>query len=96
MKAFLIPVLTVALLAFVPAGEVAANPQALDRLLQEVREHRQREAQRNREREQRFLAERNQQQRLLAEARAELQRQNQPPQTACPYYFRYEVRTSLT
>lgn len=83
MNRLLIASLTVALIAFAPVataqqeGGTAGGPAALDRLLQEVREYRQREAAVNREREQRFMADRNQQQRMLAEARAELQRQQQ-------------------
>jgi biopolymer transport protein ExbB len=75
MKGIVIGFLTVAVLAFAPVATVEANPQALDQLLQEVRQHRQREAEVNRERERRFMADRANQQRLLQEARAELQRQ---------------------
>ena len=73
MKALITAVLLAA--AIVPMAPAQANPEALNQLLNEVRQHREREAQVNREREQRFLADRNQQQRMLAEARAELQRQ---------------------
>ncbi len=58
-----------------PLAPAQANPEALNRLLEEVRDHRAAEARLNREREQRFLNERNERQRMLAEARAELQRQ---------------------
>ncbi|MCA1798505.1 MAG: MotA/TolQ/ExbB proton channel family protein [Xanthomonadaceae bacterium] len=79
MNRSLIASLTVALIAFAPlaGAQQEGGPAALDRLLQEVREYRQREAAVNREREQRFRADRTQQQRMLAEARAELQRQQQ-------------------
>ena len=73
MKAFLTAVLLAAIA--IPFAPAQANPEALNQLLNEVRQHREREAQQNREREQRFLSDRNQQQRLLTEARAELQRQ---------------------
>lgn len=73
MKAFLTAILLLAVVA--PIAPAQANPEALNQLLNEVRQHREREAQVNREREQRFLADRNQQQRMLAEARAEQQRQ---------------------
>jgi biopolymer transport protein ExbB len=75
MRALIVTVLTIALLAIAPTGTVDANPQALDQLLQEVRTHRQREAELNRERERRFMASRAEQQRMLQEARAEQRRQ---------------------
>jgi len=51
------------------------NPQAaLEKLLREVQQNSGRETQENREREQRFLADKAQQQRLLNEAKAELAR----------------------
>lgn len=65
----------IALALVIPAAGVQANPDELDRLLEEVREYREREAQVHRERERRFLADRNEQRRMLNEARAELQRQ---------------------
>ena len=73
MKALITAVLLAA--AIVPMAPAQANPEALNQLLNEVRQHREREAQVNREREQRFLSDRNQQQQMLTEARAELQRQ---------------------
>lgn len=73
MKAILTAILMLALVA--PLAPAQANPEALNQLLQEVREHRQAEAALNREREERFRNERNERQRMLAEARAELQRQ---------------------
>ncbi len=77
MRALIVSALTLTLLAIAPVEQVQANPQALDRLLEEVRTHRQREAEVNRERERRFMADRTQQQRMLTEARAELRRQQQ-------------------
>ena len=73
MKALLTAILLLVTLA--PVAPAQANPEALNQLLNEVRQHREREAQVNREREQRFMANRNQQQQMLNEARAELQRQ---------------------
>ncbi|HWP00532.1 MAG TPA: MotA/TolQ/ExbB proton channel family protein [Methylococcus sp.] len=55
----------------------AAPVQDFDELLRHVREEQQADSQINREREQRFLTERDQQQRLLAEARAELAREQE-------------------
>lgn len=75
MRALILSGLTVALLSVAPVATVEAQPQALDRLLEEVRSHRQREAELNRERERRFMADRAEQQRMLQEARAELRRQ---------------------
>lgn len=75
MRALILSGLTVALLAVAPVATVEAQPAALDRLLEEVRSHRQREAELNRERERRFMADRAEQQRMLQEARAELRRQ---------------------
>lgn len=76
MRALIVSGLAVAvLLAVAPVATVEAQPQALDRLLEEVRSHRQREAELNRERERRFMADRAEQQRMLQEARAEQRRQ---------------------
>lgn len=63
----------VALAPFTVAS--AATPGNLDELLEQTRSVRAREAQANKEREEKFLAERNKQAALLAEARAELTEQ---------------------
>ena len=65
------------------AGNNQAEPKTLEQLLQSMRERQSREMARYREREQRFLAERDQQKQLLEEARAEflaLQKKNNPLQ----------------
>lgn len=63
--------------AEIPAGNngeaPAAAPASLDQLLEKVREHQTQEKALYREREQRFLQQRDRQQQLLAEARAGLQ-----------------------
>jgi biopolymer transport protein ExbB len=65
----------IATIAPLAASIASEPPVSLDQLLEQTRTAREREAQANKEREAKFLAERNKQAALLAEARAELTEQ---------------------
>lgn len=84
-------ILAASLLAFA-VNVSAAAPGNLDELLEQTRSARQREAQANQEREARFLAERNKQASMLAEARATLTAQRSRSSALAASYDANEKR----
>lgn len=80
------------LMTWVTATSLPAAPGNLDELLEQTRSARQREAQVNQEREARFVAERNKQAALLAEARATLAEQRNRSNALAAAYDANEKR----
>lgn len=72
MRPMILSALLAALVASAAPAPAVAQIKNLDQLLEQTRQARAAEARRNREREQRFLRERNRQRELLAQARREL------------------------
>src|SRR5688572_5739006 len=80
------------LMTLAAVSALAAAPGNLDELLEQTRSARQREAQANQDREAKFVAERNKQAALLAEARATLTEQRNRSNTLASAYDANEKR----
>ena len=89
MKKVILMMMAVGLLA---ASQVSAQQQTLDQLLQEVQRASGANSRFNKEREDRFLRERNNQQQLLAQARQELAREERRSETLQAEYDENERR----